>query len=146
VGRSSSKRKHRGTKKGKSRGGVSIESSSRKTISVGQPSSGTKSNIYERRKRKKSQNFLTEEFKKAKPPTFDGEIKKGEEVEAWLFSLKKYFQVRIYSYNTKASIAVFNLDGEDSIWWEDLKKIKRIKEIKLTWKQFEKYFFKSYIF
>jgi hypothetical protein len=34
-----------------------------------------------------------EELKKEKPPTFDGEIKKGEEVEAWLLVLKKYFQV-----------------------------------------------------
>jgi hypothetical protein len=50
-----------------------------------------KSSISKKRKRKKSQSFLTEEFKKARPPTFDGEIKKGEEAEAWLFNLKKYF-------------------------------------------------------
>jgi hypothetical protein len=35
---------------------------------------------------------------------------------------------------------MFNLNGGASIWWEDLKEIKRIKERKLTWKQFEKYF------
>jgi hypothetical protein len=41
VGRSSSKRKHRGTKRGESSGGISTESSSRKTISAEQSSSGT---------------------------------------------------------------------------------------------------------
>ena len=34
-----------------------------------------------------------DEFKKAKPPTFDGEVKTGQEVEAWLLGIKKYFQV-----------------------------------------------------
>jgi hypothetical protein len=40
---------------------------------------------YSRRKWKKrnhSKNHNLEEFKKAKPPSFDGEIKKGEEAEA----------------------------------------------------------------
>lgn len=58
---------------------------------------------------------MTKEFKKAKSPTFDGEIKKGEEAKAWLFSLKKYFRVHNYSDNTKARIAVFNLNGGASI-------------------------------
>jgi hypothetical protein len=58
--RSSSKRKHQGTKRGESSGGISMESSSRKTISAEQSSSGTKSNISKKRKRKNSQSFLTE--------------------------------------------------------------------------------------
>jgi hypothetical protein len=37
-----------------------------------------------------SKSSLYEEFKKKNPPTFDGEIKKGEEVEAWLLGLNKY--------------------------------------------------------
>lgn len=53
---------------------------------------------------------MTKEFKKAKSPTFDGEIKKGEEAKAWLFSLKKYFRVHNY-LDIKARIAVFNLNG-----------------------------------
>lgn len=88
---------------------------------------------------------MTKEFKKAKSPTFDGEIKKGEEAKAWLFSLKKYFRVHNYSDNTKARIAVFNLNGGASICWEDLKEIKMIKESKLTWKQFERHFCKAYL-
>jgi hypothetical protein len=130
VGRSSSRKKHQDAKKGKLSGSVSTESSSRKTTSVEQSSSGTKSNIPKKRKRKNSHSSLTEEFKKAKPPTFDGEINKGEEYEAWLFGLKKYFQVHNYSENTKARIVVFNLNGGASIWWEDLKEIKGLKERK----------------
>jgi hypothetical protein len=41
---------------------------------------------------------------------------------------------------------MFNMNGGDSIWWEDLKEIKWIKERKFTWKQFERYFFKAYLF
>jgi hypothetical protein len=40
---------------------------------------------YSRRKQKKRKNSKShnlEEFKKAKPPSFDGEIKRGEEAEA----------------------------------------------------------------
>jgi hypothetical protein len=55
-----------------------------------------------RKRRKHSRSHDPEEFKKSKPPTFDGEIKKGEEAEAWLLSLKKYFRVHDYSENLKA--------------------------------------------
>jgi hypothetical protein len=134
VGNSSSRKRHRDAKKGRSGGSVSTESSSRKTTSIELSSSGIESSVPKKKKRKNSQSSLTEEFKKAKPPTFDGEIKKGEEVKAWLFGLKKYFQVHNYSENTKARISIFNLNGGASIWWEDLKEIKGLKERKLTWK------------
>jgi len=51
-----------------------------------------------------------------------------------------------YFENTKARIAVFNLNEGASIWWEYLKEIKGLKESKLTWKQFEKHFRKAYRF
>ena len=34
-----------------------------------------------------------DEFKKAKPPMFDSEVKTGQEAEDWLLGIKKYFQV-----------------------------------------------------
>ena len=37
------------------------------------------------------------------------------------------------------------MNGGDSICWEYLKEIKGLKETKLTWKQFEKYFRKAYL-
>jgi hypothetical protein len=79
-----------------------------------------------------SESSLIEEFKKAKPPTFVGEIKRGEEAKAQMLGLKKYFQVHNYLKKTKENIIVFNLNGGASIWWEDLKKVKRLKESKMT--------------
>jgi hypothetical protein len=41
-------------------------------------------------------------------------------------------------------VPTFNLNGKDSIWWEDLKNMKGVHEEDLSWKQFEKYFRKKY--
>ena len=75
-----------------------------------------------------------DEFKKAKPPTFDGEVKTGQEVEAWLLGIKKYFQVQDYSGNMKARVSIFNLNGRASIWREHFKQVKKISERRLNWK------------
>ena len=61
--------------------------------SEGTPSAEDKSILD--RKRKQT-GHLEGEFKKIKPATFDGESRTGEEVEAWLLDIKKYFQ--IYNY------------------------------------------------
>jgi len=53
--------------------------------------------------------------------------------------------VHNYLENTKEKISIFNLNGKDSIWWEDLKELKGLKERKLTWKQLKKYFKKAYL-
>jgi hypothetical protein len=45
----------------------------------------------------------------------------------------------------KEKVAIFNLNGGSSIWWEDLKNINGLKESNLTWKQFENYFKKAYL-
>ena len=53
------------------------------------------------KKKRKYKDELTGEFKKLKPPTFDGEVKNGEESEAWLFGMKKYFTMYNYSNSMK---------------------------------------------
>jgi hypothetical protein len=45
----------------------------------------------------------------------------------------------------KARISIFNLNGKASIWWEDLRNVKRIHENDLSWKQLEEYFKKKYV-
>ena len=40
---------------------------------------------------------------------FNGEIKKGEEAEAWLSGMKKYFQIYNYSDELKEKMAIYNL-------------------------------------
>jgi hypothetical protein len=59
--------------------------------------------------------------------------------------MKKYFKFHDYSENFKAQIAIFNLIGKASIWWEDLRNVKVIHEKDLSWKKFEKYFKKKYL-
>jgi hypothetical protein len=59
--------------------------------------------------------------------------------------LKKYFIFHDYSENLKHQIAIFNLNGKASIWWEDLMNVKGVHEKGLSWKQFEKYFKKKYM-
>ena len=58
------------------------------------------------------------ELKKIKPPTFDGEKKRGEDVESWLLGMRKYFQLYQYSPNIEARIAIYHLKGKTSMWWD----------------------------
>jgi hypothetical protein len=70
-------------------GHSSRESSGKETGNY-EGSSSSEARSYSQRKGKKhnlSKFHDPEDFKKAKPPYFKGEIKKGEEVEAWLLSL-----------------------------------------------------------
>ena len=65
------------------------------------------------RKRKfKPYEEIFGEFKKIKPPTFNGETEKGEEAESWLSRMKKYFQIYNYSNQLKARVAIYNLTGK----------------------------------
>ena len=92
-------------------------------------SSGDSSSSSHKRKRKRHHRDRTrDEFKKDKPPTFDGEVNTRQEAEAWLLGIKKYFQVHDYSGNMKARVSIFNLNGRASIWWEHFKQVKRISE------------------
>jgi hypothetical protein len=42
-------------------------------------------------------------------------------------------------------VATFNLNRKSSIWWEDLKNMKGVREEDLSWKRFKKYFRKKYL-
>jgi hypothetical protein len=66
--------------------------------------STSKTNSHSHKKGKKmkySKGRDPEEFKKAKTPNFDEEIKKWEEEETWILGLKKYFIFHNYSENFK---------------------------------------------
>ena len=79
---------------------------------------GSSSSSHENKRKRHYQNHSRDKFKKARPPTFNGEIKNGQEAEAWLLGMRKYFQVQDYSGNIKARVAIFNLTSRESIWWE----------------------------
>ena len=55
---------------------------------------------------------MLDEFKKDKPPTFHGELKKPKNVEVWLLGMKKLFELHDYTENMKAMIDIFNLKGK----------------------------------
>ena len=63
---------------------------------------------------------------------FNGEGEKGEEVEAWLSGMKKYFQRYNYFNRLKSWMAIYNLTEKDDIWWQDIKRVKNLKEKYLT--------------
>ena len=90
--------------------------------------------LVKEKKKRHRRDRSWDEFKKAKPPTFDGEVNTGQEAEAWLLGIKKYFQVQDYSGNMKERVSIFNLNGRASIWWEHFKQVKRISERRLKWK------------
>ena len=94
----------------------------------------TSSSPHKRRRRKNHRDCSQDEFRKAKPSTYDGEIKMEQEAEAWLLGIKKYFQVQDYSGNMKARVAIFNPNERESICWEHFKQVKRINERRLKWK------------
>jgi hypothetical protein len=90
-------------------------SSERNTTSEGFSNDETDSSTYRKKRKKHSKISLTKEFRKAKPLTFNGEVKKGEEVEAWLMGLKNFFRVHNYSGNMKSRLSSINLIGGASI-------------------------------
>ena len=53
---------------------------------------------------------------------------------------EKYFQIYNYSDELKAKIEIQKLTGKDDIWWQDINKIKCIKDHYLMWKTFKKHF------
>ena len=111
-----------------------------------QNTSDSSEDDYHSRKRKfKPYEEISGEFKKIKPPTFNGETKKGEEAESWFSVMKKFFQIYNYSNQLKARMAIYNLTGKAYIWWQDLKRVKGIREKNINWSTFKKYFKKKFL-
>ena len=73
-------------------------------------------------------------------PTFNGETEKGEEAKSWLSRMKKYFHIYNYCNKLKARMAIYNLIGKADIWWQDLKRVKGIREKNINWSTLRKYF------
>jgi hypothetical protein len=98
-----------------------------------------------RKHRKSGKDELKGEMNKIKPPTFDGEHKKEEDVEKWLLGMKKYFQLQNYSAHAEGRIAMYQLKGKESMWWDQFVQVQHIREKYITWKEFKRYFEKKYL-
>jgi hypothetical protein len=44
----------------------------------------------------------------------------------------------------KVRMVIYNLKGKTSIWWQDLKLAKGLKEKQMKWSDFKKYFKRKY--
>ena len=73
-----------------------------------------------RKHRRFGMDELKGEMNKIKPLMFDGEHKKEEDVETWLLGMRKYFQLQNYSSHAKGRIAMYQLKGKASMWWDQL--------------------------
>jgi len=62
--------------------------------------------------RRSDRGYFPNEFKKEKPPTFDGDVKKLEDAEAWILGMKKLFEFDNYTDNMKATVVIFSLRGK----------------------------------
>ena len=95
--------------------------------------------------RRSDRGYFLDEFKKEKPPTFHGEMKKPHDAKAWLLGMRNFFRLHDYSKNMKPRVATFSLKVKVDIWWEYVKNIRCIHEEYLTWSEFEKLFKKKYL-
>eukprot|EP00253_Pinus_taeda_P011491 PITA_11491 len=100
-------------------------------------------NALEQQTSKRQRTELQGEFRKIKPPHFDGE--QEEAVEAWLINMNKYFQLYKYDHNLKARLAIFQLQGKATLWWEEVKIVKGVTEQTITWENFQRYFKERYL-
>jgi hypothetical protein len=73
-----------------------------------------------RKNRRSGVDELKGEMNKIKPPTFNGEHRKEEDAETWLLGMRKYFQLQNYSSHAEGRIAMYQLKGKASMWWDQL--------------------------
>ena len=67
-------------------------------------------------------------------------------MESWVFGMKKYIQIYNYSNKLNARMDIYNLSGKADNWWQDLKRVKGIKEKNVNWSTFKRYFNKKFLF
>jgi hypothetical protein len=75
----------------------------------------------------------------------DGEHEKDGDAKTWLMGMGKYFKLHNYSSHVEGRIAIYQLKGNTSMWWDQLVQVQHIKEKSVTWREFKKYFEKKYL-
>jgi len=69
-----------------------------------------------------------------KHPTFDGDHRKDEDMETWLLSMRKYFQLHNYSMQEEGTIVIYQLKGKALMGWDQYVQVKHIDDKKVTWR------------
>ena len=57
----------------------------------------------------------------------------------------KYFHIYQYTDKLKARLVVYQLRGKATLWWEEIKTVRRIDEEQVTWNEFQKNFKDKYL-
>ena len=96
-----------------------------------------------RKNRRCGVDELKGEMNKINPPTFDGEHNKEEYVETWLLGMRKYFQLQNYSSRVEGRMSIYQLKGKASILWDQLVKVRHVREKNVTWRDFKRHFEKK---
>jgi hypothetical protein len=110
------------------------------------PGSSPSVSLVRRHRRRLEGDILQGELGKIKPPNFNGEQRKGEEVEGWLLEMKKNFQLHDYPSRVETRIATCHLQGKATMWWDQLKQEKHLDERKISWRKFKGYFQEKYLY
>jgi hypothetical protein len=98
-----------------------------------------------RNHRRSGMDELKGEMNKIKLPMFDGEHMKDEDAETWFLGMRKYFQLQNYSSHAEGRIAMYQLKGKSSMWWDQLVQVHHVREKDITWKEFKRYFERKYL-
>jgi hypothetical protein len=110
------------------------------------PGSSPRVSLVWRQRRRPEADTLQGELRKIKPPAFNGEHRKGEEVESWLLEMKEYFQLHDYPSRVEVRISTYHLQGKAAMRWDQLKQAKNVDEKRISWRQFKGYFHEIYLF
>ena len=86
---------------------------------------------------------LQGELWKIKAPKFNREVE--EVVEAWMVNMNKYFQVYEYSIKLKNHSAIYQFPERTTLWWEEVKNLRRSDYQNVTWDEFQYYFKEKYL-
>lgn len=89
--------------------------------------------------------YFPYEFKKGKPPTFDGDLKKLEKEKYQTLGMKHFFELNEYQNNMKAVIYIFILRVKADIYLEYVKWVRRIKTCDLSRREFKRLFRKKHL-
>lgn len=100
-------------------------------------------NASEQQTSKRQRIELQGEFRKNKPPHFDGE--QEEATEAWLINMNKYYQLYDYDHNLKARLAIFQLQGKATLWGEEVKMVNGVSKQNIISDKFQRYFKERYL-
>jgi hypothetical protein len=123
----------------------SLYKSTRRAHAISGP--GRKPSVFpfRRQRRRHEGDILQGEINNIKPPNFNAKHRKGDEVEAWMLGMKKYFQLHDYPSGVETRIATYQLQGKLAMWWEKRNQSKHLDDKRVSWRQLKGYFKDKYL-